>query len=129
MRTIIIAAVLALVVAEQAPAQDASSGNHILPGCRAFLDVNTGLKPSASAFTAGQCVGTIDGLIQAAQAQLLRERGATEVVVAFCAPDGVTMGQMVRVVVKYVDQHPELMHIAFSTLALSALAQAWPCKH
>jgi hypothetical protein len=45
-----------------------------------------------------------------------------------CRPDGVTMGQEVAVVVKYIDEHPEDLHLEFLLLASEALAKAWPCK-
>jgi hypothetical protein len=50
------------------------------------------------------------------------------IVDAFCIPKGVTMGQMIAVVVKYVDEHPEDMHSEFLFLAHEALLTAWPCK-
>jgi hypothetical protein len=45
-----------------------------------------------------------------------------------CIPKSVTMGQMIAVVVKYVDEHPEDMHSEFLFLAHEALLTAWPCK-
>ena len=45
-----------------------------------------------------------------------------------CIPKGVTMGQMIAVVVNYVDEHPEDMHSEFLFLAHEALLTAWPCK-
>ena len=46
----------------------------------------------------------------------------------FCAPNDVTLGQRVAVVVKYVDEHPEDMDLKFFRLAHEALLKAWPCK-
>jgi hypothetical protein len=45
-----------------------------------------------------------------------------------CIPKGVTMGQQIAVVVKFVDEHPEDMHLDFIFLAYEALLKAWPCK-
>ena len=46
----------------------------------------------------------------------------------FCVPNDVTLGQRVAVVVKYIDEHPEDMHLEFFLLASEALRAAWPCK-
>jgi hypothetical protein len=46
----------------------------------------------------------------------------------FCIPQEVTNGQAVRVVVAYIDKHPEHLHESFNLLAILALGEAWPCK-
>jgi hypothetical protein len=45
-----------------------------------------------------------------------------------CIPNAVTNGQMVRVVVKYIEDRPARMHENFKALAVEALRAAWPCK-
>jgi hypothetical protein len=44
----------------------------------------------------------------------------------FCPPR-VPPQQAQRVVVLYMEQHPEQLHLDFKVLALRALQQAWPC--
>jgi hypothetical protein len=44
-----------------------------------------------------------------------------------CAPDGVTIGQTVRVVVKYLHDHPERLHESRLALTLDSLKAAFPC--
>jgi hypothetical protein len=46
----------------------------------------------------------------------------------FCPPAGVQENQMVHVVAKYIDQHPEVTHMRLAELAYLALKEAWPCK-
>jgi hypothetical protein len=46
----------------------------------------------------------------------------------YCAPRGVTVGQLTRVSIAFMDRNPALMHEPFAHLALMALAEAWPCK-
>jgi len=77
-------------------------------------------------FDAGECVGTVLGLAQGAdlQSRLQSPQGSRP----FCIPTGVTIEQMARVVVKYIDQHPKDTHQAFTSLAYIALGEAWPCK-
>jgi hypothetical protein len=44
-----------------------------------------------------------------------------------CRPQGVTIGQMVGVVVGYIERRPERMHEDFRGLAIEAWHEAWPC--
>src|SRR5262245_43854225 len=43
-------------------------------------------------------------------------------------PDGVTRGQLVRVVVADIEARHARMHESFRKLALEALRTAWPCR-
>ena len=45
-----------------------------------------------------------------------------------CPSDGVRTGQMVAVVVRWIEQRPQRWHENFKVLALLALHEAWPCK-
>lgn len=48
--------------------------------------------------------------------------------VRMCVPEDATLGQMIRVVVKYIEERPAEMHLLFVALAMLALRDAWPCK-
>jgi hypothetical protein len=119
-RTFIISAslVLALLTGPALGEEDTSSANAIMPGCRAFLEKE---PPSSRIawYEGGVCIGMIKGLSYAASMQPP---------IPFCVPDDATIGQMVRVVVSYIDRHPERMHQSFMYLAFLALKEAWPCK-
>jgi hypothetical protein len=43
-------------------------------------------------------------------------------------PKGVTTQQAARVVVRYVENHPERLHEPLIWLAMRAMHDAWPCK-
>jgi hypothetical protein len=105
----VVAILLALTM--PASAQDTGpSANQMLSGCKGLLDRNmTGI----SMFNQGYCIGFLVGLGYG---------------VAFCQPQGVTSGQVVAVVVKYIEARPERMHEPFGKLAIEALIAAWPCK-
>ena len=45
-----------------------------------------------------------------------------------CVPDGVTLAQGKRVVVRYVSAKPQRMEEYFEDLAIEAIRDAWPCK-
>jgi len=46
----------------------------------------------------------------------------------FCPPVKATSLQVVRVVVKYMDDHPAELDRPFSFIALHSLQEAWSCK-
>ena len=46
-----------------------------------------------------------------------------------CLPeDGISNGQAAKVVIKYLKEHPEQLHVVDSGLAFLALMDAFPCK-
>jgi Rap1a immunity proteins len=125
MGKLFIAAVMALsLVGSALAAGDAGSGNAIMPGCRAQLQAGLTVDTNpADAFGQGLCVGIITGLATSTALSKVALKSAF-----FCAPQGPTIEQYIRVVVAYIDKHPERMHEPFEILALGALAEAWPCK-
>jgi hypothetical protein len=54
-------------------------------------------------------------------------RSATSIMRKVATPTGVTLGQSVDVVRKYLYLHPEQRHVAAAMLVVSALGAAW-CK-
>jgi hypothetical protein len=124
-------------------AEDTRSANYMMPGCRGFVEKSS----REDAFKQGECTGivwtvaskgldTYVALLSALPADsdmaafsklapflvpLLRQR-------CLAIPDEVTLGQIVRVVVAYIDARPAEMHADFVQLALEALRTAWPCR-
>jgi Rap1a immunity proteins len=45
-----------------------------------------------------------------------------------CAPTESTVSQYIRIFLKYVDDHPEIVHQDFDFVALNALMWAFPCQ-
>jgi hypothetical protein len=43
-------------------------------------------------------------------------------------PEGIKFEQAIRVVIRYIEEHPQDMHHPFKYLALLAIMDAWPCK-
>jgi hypothetical protein len=145
------AAALALtVMAAPAAERDINSANFVMQGCRKLVD-DTPVRDAVSLYCSG-VVGGIAymGFMVWAAEQAVRSRtttpalppdlfppapGSDAMVAAFMRrelcmdiPDGVATGQMVRVVVSYIDARPARMHEPFKGLALEALRAAWPCK-
>jgi hypothetical protein len=70
-----------------------------------------------SELAGGLCVRFIDGYRQPPSANLK----------LLCPPDGVSNGQLVKVFVKYLDQHPEKLHLPAVQLVYDATNDAFPC--
>ncbi len=43
------------------------------------------------------------------------------------SPKGAKAGQIEKVVVKYLNEHPEKLHLSASSLVAAALSEAFPC--
>lgn len=93
--------------------QDFDSGNYMLPHCKALVDD----KPPG--VWQGQCGGIIDTLMWVGSSLPEPNR--------FCPPAHIPPSQAHRVVLRYLEQHPEKLHEGFKGLAFSALMEAWPC--
>ena len=78
---------------------------------------------------AGFCIGFIDGFQQFEQLVDISQgaNDANSSARLICTPDGVTNRQNVKVVVKYLDRHPEFLHKFAAQLVLEAMQEAFPC--
>jgi hypothetical protein len=117
MKTFIISTSLVLALTQVGLAEkDLDSANTITPACKHFMRAKTAQSETtlSMAEDEGICIGIIDGIDEAAD--------------NVCVPGKVTRGQMVLVVIKYIDERPQRMHERFSKLAYEALKAAWPCK-
>jgi len=95
------------------------SGRNFVEACRAaannFPDHNTDM------FKAGICVGQIAAM-EFSGGELVEQK------LRSCVPDDVTHLQMAKVVVGYLDGHPDLLDKPLTILITVALAQTWPCR-
>jgi len=94
-------------------------GNDLQSGCR-VVGRDIGVT-AQQGIDGGRCMGLVISLLQAGVYGLLKERWM------FCAPEGVTDGQAMKVVLRFLDNHPERLHQPALTLAVVALQEAWPC--
>jgi Rap1a immunity proteins len=108
------AVAILLALTTPASAQDTTTANQMLPGCKGLLDNR--MTSGVSVYQQGRCGGYVAGLVYG--------EGGQE----FCSPKGVSIGQAVAVVIKYIEARPERIHEPFGKLALEALEEAWPCK-
>jgi hypothetical protein len=108
------AVAILLALTMPASAEDTTTANQMLPGCKGLLD--NSMTSGVSVYQQGRCGGYVAGLVYG--------EGGQE----FCSPKGVSIGQAVTVVINYIEARPERMHERFAGLALEALTAAWPCK-
>jgi hypothetical protein len=96
-----------------------ASGNDFLRVCE---------KDDSPTVTKGVCLGYVNGVLDGvdlavgigAAAHHVQPKG-------LCLPSESTMGQKYRVVVKYMNDHPEKTHLPTNVLVLEAITEAFPC--
>jgi len=94
------------------------SGNWMLPHCQHFAGKHVGEQ---SDVWEAECAAIISTLLFVGPG--LPDGWK------ICAPvNSVTTQQAARVVVKYMEAHPEKLHLNYKVIAMSALDATWPCK-
>jgi hypothetical protein len=104
-------------IAKPAHAQFSSTGNYLLEACQITVRVTDNPGTTLGIYDAwrdGYCRGIVEGVGEKSPAT--------------CQPNDVTFGQEVRVVVKYLQDHPEKLNLRSSTLVELALSSAFPCS-
>jgi hypothetical protein len=126
--TIICAALMALATTAAGAAEaNRASANAIMPGCHSALNS----KSFDNIYGQGLCMGLVTGIgrtMEAVAAGLRLQPDPVLNLICADVPVGVTNGQMLRVVIAYIDARPTRMHENFNDLALEALSDAWPCS-
>ncbi|KJZ40913.1 MULTISPECIES: Rap1a/Tai family immunity protein [Pseudomonas] len=119
----IVGAVLA-GVSSTANAEDPKyDGNELLSQCQQYIKVADS-EPDYDRIDAGMCMGFVQGVY--GTFSLLSEELNDGI--KFCVPGSVTNSQLVRVVVKYLKNHPAQLNLYRTGLVWSALKEAYPCK-
>jgi hypothetical protein len=95
-----------------------NDGNFLLISCQLTIlsmdNHNEVLQVPYDSWRDGMCSGIVSGVNFASP--------------SVCPTEGVTLGQSVRVVYKYLLDHPERLNLRDAKLAEEALSQAFPCK-
>ena len=99
------------VISTASAQQETASANRRMPGCRGAVTPND----NSDRFLKGVCTGAVDALMAAVD--------------DICPPPQATIGQALRVVVKYIDDRPARLHEDFKSLAVEAMRASWPCKN
>ena len=101
-----------------------ATANYLLSTCKlAILAADPATRPTdfdyQKAVDSNYCLGYIQGF---------KEANALTPIPNFCVPDAVTLGQLIKVVVKYMDEHPEELHLLSGLVVREALQKAFPCR-
>lgn len=115
------AASFVLVGAMSADGVMASGGNELLKWCKNASSDNAEVRGS---FTAGFCLGTM----QTVGELLPFVNEGLDSVHKVCPPSAITNGQAAKIIVKYLQQNPEKLHLNGTALTIMALQNAYPCK-
>jgi hypothetical protein len=109
MRALICAAMLALAVRTA----EAQTGNEMYQGCR-LLSRHELPKTITDALNAGFCAGLITAINDSHS--------------LVCPPEGTNATQSAAVLMRFMDEHPEIRHEDLYVIVALALQDAWPCK-
>lgn len=102
----------------------ALDGNGLLSSCQTTIKYSDGDK-NISPFDVGQCTGIVEGV----EGTILVLNESVTSNMKTCSPaDGTTNIQKARVVVKYLQEHPDQLHLPASMLTVIAYMGAFPCK-
>lgn len=115
---VLVGAMLSLLPVSGAAEEPALSGEVLLKHCESALQDRT-----PRSFEAGLCVGMLQTLTYI-QPLLDPKYGKA----GYCLPQGLPNEQEVRVVVTYLQSHPERLQEDGRTLTLDALHEAFHCK-
>ena len=81
--------------------------------------------PKKASYPEGVCLGFTNGVEEGYMVGAILH-GVTKK--SFCKPKGVTRGQLILIVVKYLKDNPERLHYQATQLILEAMTQAFPCQ-
>jgi len=131
MKAVLALVVICALVGSARAADDdypGDSGNAFVRTCsgidkddkdKTHLDVQNGMA----------CLGYIDGLKDGVIAEIVFAQSEHKnVPKPYCVPDGVEMRQLIRIVLKYIEDHPETAHMRTPPLAVLAWRKTFPCR-
>lgn len=126
MKTWLAAFSLATTLIGGASQAEPHDGNNLLKACRLVVKVSDGEQIlSNQQLVAGYCIGLLEGVRSA----LTIHKDQLEPVYRICFPyNGITNEQAARIVVKYLDSHPELLNEDPSLLTVYAYRDVYFCK-
>jgi hypothetical protein len=111
------------------PCFGANTGNELLKQCSDAIREGDGEHLNGTEHTdASYCIGFVQGAVQAfGIVKQMNEEMHIENRFP-CLADKITMGQLVRITVKWMKSNPEQLHFDASSLVLQAMMGAFPCK-
>jgi hypothetical protein len=105
---------LILLLLSQESLANIIDGNDLLLACG---HIDNDLSPPAQ-----YCIGYIGGALD--DYALLVSEGNSKV----CVPVGIPTTQLARIVLKYLNEHPDKLHYHGGELVILALSKSFPCS-
>ncbi len=128
-------ALLLLALSSPAQADTLDSGNEFLPACKlAIAPPNNQSRSQREdglrciAYMRGYVRGYGEASLNAANKMKPYKTGTPYQLGLYCIPGAVTTGQMIRIVVAYMERHPEELHKEAGRLIRFAINEAFPCE-
>jgi hypothetical protein len=78
-------------------------------------------------FNTGACFGLVDGIMETMQLWNTVDSQHNEARYHGCIPNEVTVGEAVKVVLKYLNDNPTQLHWRDTHLIAAALSKGYPC--
>lgn len=113
----------------ETPSENIQTGNGFIRDC-SDVDAQRGELTDRALANIATCTGYLMGLNDGIGVMVAVANQSNKAVLKspFCLPDSVTLGQQVRVVLKYIRANPGKAHMDTSVLATKALKEAFPCS-
>jgi len=105
-------------------------GSDLLNFCNDAIDVanNKFHAEEDKVFAYGWCMGFVIGIRETNNTFHSLYRSNSNKFLGFCEAGDVSNGQMVRILVKYLNDNPEKLHLYPGALAIEAFSNAFPCR-
>ena len=136
--TLVFAILAAVPAYAQKPTKDISeSGNRFLEVCSVIEKADRSERITESdlddvSFCTGFMIGVNDGasvgIFMVKSVKSLSDLKGKMDDISICLPEGVTTGQEIRVLLKYLHAHPEQAHLPTAGLVMMAEFDAFPCS-
>lgn len=119
-----LAGILALLGAITAANAGTMNGERLTPLCRLAKASVAGTQVGTQMTwtQAGECLGFIEGVLDATTSY---PQASTHI----CFPNGSMSGTLIEIVTDYLDKHPENRHFSATSLVITALQEAFPCRN
>ena len=105
-----------------------ASGNAFVRLCSVVEtnETETQLETQHGVACIAYVVGLIDGVSK--ETEFVLAVSNKQPPMPFCLPDDVENGQIIRITLKYIRNHPEEAHLSTAFLVVQALREAFPCQ-
>lgn len=104
-----------------------STGAGLLRDCQEFISTRNHNETATlvDSIHSGRCLGNADYVTQAVSFYN-KQRDPRKA--AVCMPPNITLGEIIRVTIKFIENNPDMMHQHRATVMSIAMADTYRCK-